>query len=129
MHRNIIARIPSSMLVASLVALPVVGTVGCETSRNSVVADSNAGLDIEASSNSIVSGETVTLVARTYDTYGRDADVEWNTTAGDLKTEQSGRIARVTFDEIGTYTVSATLRVDGRDIARDMVEVRVRSIQ
>lgn len=128
MHRNI-ARIPSFLLAASMIAVPTLGIVGCETSRNSVVDGSNAGLDIEASSDSIVSGETVTFVARTFDTYGRDAKVEWNTTAGDLKTEESGRVARVKFDEIGTYTVSATLRVDGRDVARDMAEVRVRAIR
>lgn len=125
MNRNT-AKVPFVALAASLVALPV---VGCETSRNTISSDANAGLDINASSDSIVSGETVTFVARTFDTYGRDAKIEWNTTAGDLKTEESGRIARVKFSEVGTYTVSATLSVDGRDVARDMAEVRVRAIR
>ncbi len=120
------AKASLALIAASLVAIPV---VGCETSRNNISSDANAGLDIDASSSSIVSGETVTFVARTFDTYGRDAKVEWNTTAGDLKTEESGRIARVKFTEIGTYTVSATLNVDGRNVARDMAEVRVRAIQ
>lgn len=129
MNRNRV-KFPMFALAASLVALPAAALMGCETSRhNSIASDSNAGLDINASSDSIVSGETVTFTARTFDTYGRDAKIEWNTTAGDLKTEQNGRVARVKFSDVGTYTVSATLSVDGRDVARDMAEVRVRAIQ
>ncbi len=116
------------LALAAVVTLAAVPMLGCETSRHNSVSQNNAGLDIQASSESIVVGETVTFIARSYDTYGRDAEVKWNTTAGDLKTEENGRVARVTFKEVGTYTVSATLTVNGRETARDMEEVRVRSL-
>jgi plastocyanin len=116
------------LALAAVVALAAVPMLGCETSRHNTIADNNAGLDVQASSDSIVAGETVTFIARSYDTYGRDAKIQWKSTAGDLKTEENGRVARVTFKEVGTYTVSATLTVDGRETARDMEEVRVRAL-
>lgn len=119
-------RIP--LTIAALAAVATVPMLGCETSRHTV-AESNAGLDLQASSDSIVVGETVTFVARTFDTYGRDAKINWQTTAGELKTEENGRIARVTFKDVGTYTVSAALSIDGRDVARDLEEVRVRPLR
>lgn len=88
-----------------------------------------AGLTIEPSSREIVVGETVTLVARTRDTYGRDAKLKWSTTAGSLSEEQDGRVARVKFNEVGTYTVKATLNVDGNPVQTDMVEIRVKAIR
>ncbi len=116
------------LALAAVMTLAAVPMFGCETSRNNSIAVNNAGLNVEASSDNIVVGETVTFVARSYDTYGRDAKIQWKSTAGELKTEENGRVARVTFNEIGTYTVSATLSVDGRETARDMEEVRVRKL-
>jgi len=83
-------------------------------------------MQINASSREIVSGETVTFTARTQDTYGRDAKVKWSSTAGRLTTEQEGRLARVKFDEPGTYSVKAVLSIEGREVETAMVEVRVR---
>ncbi|MGP1308788.1 MAG: PKD domain-containing protein [Phycisphaerales bacterium] len=114
-----------TLAAAALTGLAAIPLAGCETSRPSAVAGTNAQIELDASSDQIVVGETVTFVARTKDTYGRDAKVEWNATSGDLKTEQNGRIARVTFDEVGTYTVRASLMVDGDNVAQDLEEIRV----
>lgn len=102
---------------------------GCETSGNR--SDSplgNAGISVETATREVMAGDTVTFTARTRDTYGRDANVYWTTTAGSLKTEQDGRIARVRFAESGTYTVKAALQVEGVDVDTDEAEIRVRPI-
>lgn len=111
-------------LLSITAALAVLPLVGCETNR-SASTGSTAGMTLEASSDRIVVGETVTFIARTYDTYGRDADIEWHTTSGKVETEQDGRVARVTFNDVGTYTVRATLTVDGRRVSEQLEEVRV----
>lgn len=118
------------LVTALLATAGLVG--GCNSSSYAEPNNTNtttAGLTIEPSSRDIVAGETVTLVARTRDTYGRDAKVKWSTTAGNLTEEQDGRVARVKFNEVGTYTVKATLNVDGNPIQTDMVEVRVKAIR
>lgn len=111
-----------------VVASVMMGLAGCSDWHSTSDRTTPSSIDVEASSREIVSGETVTLTARTRETYGRNADVRWSTTAGTLRTEQDGRIARVKFDEAGTYTVKAVLMVDGREVQSDMVEVRVRPV-
>jgi len=73
-------------------------------------------------------GETVTITARSQDTYGRDSHLNWSTTAGTLSTEENGRVARVKFDQPGVGTVSAVLTVDGREIRREFVDIRVKPL-
>lgn len=102
---------------------------GCSTHYPSTQGGiTPAALSVEASSRDIVVGETVTLVARTKDTYGREAAVKWSSTAGSLRTEQDGRVARVTFDQVGTYTVRGALFVDNREVDNDLVEIRVKPV-
>lgn len=119
----------SSLIVCAILsAAAVLG--GCNNSTRSGNGNTigTANIDIDASSSSIVAGETVTFVARSRDTYGRDAKIRWTTTAGRITTEQDGRIARVKFDEPGTYTVRAILDIDGREAISDMSEIRVRAV-
>ncbi len=113
----------------SLVVVAGLACSGCNNQR--MAADGSTTLpsvSVEASSTSIVVGETATFVARSKDTYGRDARIRWTSTAGKLTTEQDGRVARVRFDEVGTYTVRAILTTEGRDVQSDMIEVRVRPV-
>lgn len=86
-----------------------------------------SSIEIEGSSRDLLVGDTATFIARTSDTYGRDAKVTWSSTAGTINTDDDGRIARVTFNEAGTYTVKATLMVNGNAIRTDSVEVHVNS--
>lgn len=113
----------------TIAALLSLASVGCHQSSYSNSTETTAGLTLEPSSREIVVGETVTVVARTHDTYGRDAKVTWSTTAGDLSEEQSGRVARVRFPEVGTYTIKGTLTVDDKQIKTEMVEIRVKPIR
>lgn len=114
----------STLALAATLALGA----GCASDHSSSSQRNPAGIFVEPSSREIVAGETVTLVARTRDTYGRDAKIEWSSTAGSLKTEQDGRIARVRFDQTGTYTVRAALHVDGREVEHESVVVRVKPV-
>jgi len=113
-------------VAATLLSLSLV--TGCDTMRSTSSGPTPAAMSVEASSRDIVVGETVTLVARTKDTYGRDATVKWSSTAGSVGTEQDGRVARVRFNEVGTYTVRGALFVDGREVDSDLVEIRVRPV-
>lgn len=115
------------------VATLLLGTgIACESwgrrSSNSEPALSRVSLTLEPSTRELVVGETVTITARSEDTYGRDSDLEWMTTSGKLSTEENGRIARVKFDQPGMYTVSAVLSVEGRETRRATVEIRVKPL-
>lgn len=113
---------------ALLTTLAATALGGCNDSMRSD-GSRPASVSIEPSSRQIVAGETVTLVAHSRDTYGRDARIKWTSTAGKLSTEQDGRVARVRFDETGTYTVKAILTLDGQEVQSDMVEVRVKPVR
>jgi hypothetical protein len=113
-------------LIAGILAL----SGGCADDQyNEDEAIGKATIDIEGASREALVGDTVTFIARSEDTYGRDAAIKWTSTGGDVDTEQDGRIARVKFNEPGTYSVRATLEVDGHPIKSDIVEVRVKAVQ
>jgi hypothetical protein len=115
-------------LAAALGGLTVLGA--CRTDNHTTHSSEvgQARINVEASNTNIMAGETVTFMARTADTYGRNAKVKWTSTAGDLKIDDDGRVARVTFKESGTYSVKGSLWVDNREIETDTVEVRVRPV-
>ena len=91
--------------------------------------DARIGLNLEPSSKSMVVGEVITIMAKTENLLGRDAEIEWYAPGGDVQTEESGSIARVHFNEPGTYTVSARLFENGRQIVRDAVTINVRPLR
>lgn len=109
-------------------ALTLGAVSGCETHHTTSAAGGNASIAVVTSAREALVGDTVTFTVRTKDTYGRDANVHWTTNAASLKTEQDGRIARVKFDEPGTYTVRATLQVDNADVSTDAVDIKVRPV-
>lgn len=103
----------------------------CNTSSRTSASDptvSRVGFSLEPSTRDLVAGETVTIFARSYDTYGREPEITWSSSAGKITTEQNGRIARVRLDEPGTFTVTAVLTADGQEIKRETVEIRVKPL-
>ncbi len=114
--------------VLPIALLALVG--GCNTtqSTSSDTAASRVGLTLETSSRDLLVGETATVTARSKDTFGREPTLAWTTTSGKLTTEQNGRIARVKFDQPGTSIVTAVLSIDGREIRRETVEIRVKPL-
>ncbi len=119
----------TTCVVASILALGAVGACNRNTrSSSNDPAVSRVNLTLEASTRTLMVGEIVTITARSEDTYGRDSKLTWSSTAGKLTTEQNGRIARVKFDQPGTYTVSAVLMIDGREARREAVEILVKPL-
>jgi plastocyanin len=112
----------------------LIGAAGCrydDSPRHRDVAVSpyqDVGMKIEPSRDRAIVGEVVTFTARTENLLGRDAQIRWSAPAGELRTEQDGRVARVIFDEPGTYSVSAQLFVEGMEIRRDTKTVTVRPL-
>lgn len=112
---------------ACLLVIPALSA--CEQNRGTRVAGGeDVDFWIESSDDEVVAGELITFTAHSQDLVGRDADVEWTSTAGEIDTEEDGRIARVKFDRPGAYTVTGRLMVDGGTIIEDSVDVEVRPI-
>ncbi len=119
-----------SISLISVTTIVLGAGIACETTSrsNSEPALSRVSLTLEPSTRELVVGETVTITARSEDTYGRNSELEWMTTSGKLSTEENGRIARVKFDQPGMYTVSAILNIEGREARRATVEIRVKPL-
>lgn len=103
--------------------------IGCETNQSAHNHAADTSIRVEAPTRDAFVGDTLTFVARSTDTYGRDAKIVWTTTAGDVRTEEEGRIARITFNEPGTYSVRATLELNGQPVNSDIFEVRVSPVR
>jgi len=126
-----IAMLKRLALPIALVGALALGATGCRDSRPSGQPsgpDASIGLKLEPTARTITAGEVVTVAARTENLLGRDAEIRWLAPGGDVRTEQNGRIARVRFDQPGTYTITAQLFADGREVRRDQTTVRVNSL-
>lgn len=101
----------------------------CETGGPGGAAQDDApALAVEPSTRSLLAGEIATLTAAMRNTTGRNTQVEWTSTGGDVRTEDNGSIARVYFPRPGLYTVTAALLVDGREVDRDSVNINVKPV-
>lgn len=102
------------------------GLTGCATTDQA--ADGQPTFSIRASNDEVLTGEIVTLTTRSTNLAGRQSQIEWSSTGGDVTTEENGRIARVQFDRPGKYTVSARLNVDDQLVESDTVSIDVRPV-
>jgi hypothetical protein len=118
-------------------AVMLLAGVGCRyddrtSDRRDTLAVSpyqDVNLKIEPSRNESVVGEVITFTARTENLLGRNANIQWSAPAGEIRTQEDGRIARVIFDEPGTYSVSAQLFIDEVEVRRDSRTVTVRPLR
>jgi hypothetical protein len=103
---------------------------GCSSSPyTDPLADTRPQIDIKTSNKEIVEGEVTTLTLKSRNTLGRDAEIEWSTTGGDLDTSENGQTARVRFEQPGMYTVTARLLVNDVEMDREMVTINVRPLR
>ncbi|MBY0308432.1 MAG: hypothetical protein K2Q09_06795 [Phycisphaerales bacterium] len=120
-------------LLAAVAGTLLLGACGTDnsvkSSRTEASVAQRPSLSITAPSRDLLAGDTATFMANTVNTYGRDAKVRWTVTGGRLTTEENGRIARVRFDDTGTYTVKAMLDIDGNPVQTEAVDVRVRPVK
>jgi hypothetical protein len=117
-----------AILVACLAAVGV--GIGCANNRaDDPLMDAQPQISLVSSNREITVGDTTTLTVNSRNTLGKDAQVEWTSTGGDLQTADSDRVARVMFEQAGVYTVTASLMVDGRVVDRESVNINVRPLR
>ncbi|MDP1663123.1 MAG: hypothetical protein Q8L55_14495 [Phycisphaerales bacterium] len=120
-------------VLGTVAAFGIAALAGCNqggsNSRTEANSAQRASISVTAPSRDLLVGDTATFIANTANTYGRDAKVKWTATGGKLTTDDGGRVARVRFDETGTYTVKATLELDGNPQQTEAVDVHVRSVK
>ncbi|MFA9477336.1 hypothetical protein ACERK3_03395 [Phycisphaerales bacterium AB-hyl4] len=84
-------------------------------------------VSLSASDTNILVGETTTVMAQTANLLGRDVEIDWSTSVGEIEPTEEGRMARFTSDQAGTAVVTAELQSDGR-VIRDQINIVVNPI-
>ena len=100
---------------------------GCDTGPDA--SEPIMGFAMEASRESILAGEAVTFTTTSHNVLGRNAEIRWHATGADLETSENGRVAQATFEEPGTYAVSADLMVDGDRVQTQSQIIEVRPLR
>lgn len=123
----------ANMLIALAASAALLGGVGgCERERRVeplTAFENPVEFGLVSSHREVVVGEVVTVTTETRNLFGRAADIEWSANGGIVETEQNGRVARVRFEQPGTYTIMARLRAEDDSIIRtDSVNVNVRPL-
>lgn len=90
--------------------------------------DTGPSLELVPTRTTIYAGETVVIVAKTANTLGRDARIEWFPPAfGEIQTEDDGTRATLRVDRPGKVTVKANL-IMGAQIISDLVTIEVKPL-
>ena len=102
---------------------------GCATHSDLAVTDEAMRFWLEPSHTQIKVGETSTITPRSANIIGKDAKLKWSVSNGaKLDTVDDGRVAQVTCDKPGVYTVAATLYVEGKKRETQTVDLLVAPI-
>ncbi len=120
------ARFASRISLLSLAFASMAILVACESGPSRTY--SNVNFELDSSHDSIYVGESVTVWAETENTIGREPEIKWTTTGGDLEELRNGSVVRVTFDTPGTYKVSGRLELEDGVDRMDNVTVLVRQL-
>lgn len=116
-------RIPTLLAAA----LMIFAGVGCETGMQGVDRDMPT-LSLDPSQGEILVGESTTVFAQTTNLLGREVQIEWGSTLGEVTPARSGRVARFSSDVPGTAIVTAEVNVEGR-ILRESVNIEIQPIE
>jgi hypothetical protein len=81
------------------------------------------------SNRSIAVGDTVTIVAQTRNMAGRNTDIQWSATGGHIEAGDNTLVARLRFDQPGTYQVTARAMVNDAVVDTDTVTITARPIE
>lgn len=92
-------------------------------------SESAPALSVSAQNKTVTVGDTTTLTVQSRNTVGRNAHVEWMSTGGRIETAENGRVARISFDAPGTYTVTARLFFDNVEVAHDAVNINAQPLK
>lgn len=123
-----------AMLGSAILIVGLAAFTGCrmpgqaQPDRTMSMATNYVDFWIESSRQEVLVGEVVTLMVRDQDTAGREINIEWSTTGGELSTERNNRIARLQFDSPGEYTVTGRMYADDIVIS-DSIDISVRRLR
>ena len=110
-----------------LTMILAMGLVACDTGPDTVDA-LEPQLALSTTQNSILEGETTTVFAETANLLGRDVQINWSTTLGQVQPSNDGRMARFTSDQPGTAVITAEMNVDGQ-VLRERTNVTVNALR
>lgn len=104
--------------------LALIFAAGC--APQAPVSNENVMLVLEQSHKVIKVGESVTFTARATGTAGRDEEIKWASSGGEMS-QPNGmeRYTRVTYEKPGSYSVQAKLYVDEKLVDQQQVLVQV----
>jgi plastocyanin len=116
----------SSLVTLACLALSLgaVSLGGCATTAHG--PQDPIEFSIAPSVRTVHVGEPVTLTTRSANTVGYETSVDWQTTGGELTTQQRQHIAQIKFDQPGTYQVTATLHMKNQPDYSDTVDFVVK---
>ena len=85
-------------------------------------------LHLDSSHQSILVGESTTVMARVSEPIGHQTEVRWKTTGGIMHELHDARAVRITFEEPGTYRVHGQVYVDGKLADSAYVDIVVKPV-
>jgi len=120
---------PRSFALGALLLGAVLAGAGCENDSWARTAPSGqVDFAIHPSHTDLLVGETATITVESHNTLGRDPHIDWSASGGKLNPESNGRVARIIFEQPGTYLVSARLLLGDQLVRTDSVTFTVHPI-
>ena len=113
-----------SLRLLSIAVLGLALVAGCESTRQALAPS----VGLRASNNEIMVNETTTIFAKTENLVGRDPDVRWNSTLGQLEISEDGRQARLKADQPGTAFVTIEVTTADGQVLRDQQKIEIKSL-
>ncbi|MEX0886884.1 MAG: hypothetical protein WD009_10645 [Phycisphaeraceae bacterium] len=113
--------------MTGIAVLAMLVTAGCESGPQTVERQAPT-LDLAANQNEVLVGESTTVFAQTTNMLGREVEIEWGSTLGEVEPLRDGRMAQFRSDTPGTSIVTAEVNVDG-EILRDHINIVVNPVE
>ncbi|MFP4145568.1 MAG: hypothetical protein ACOCTI_07350 [Phycisphaeraceae bacterium] len=115
------------ILAVVLLLVSAAGLTACQTGPGTEqVLQPRISLDTR--DDNILAGDSTTIFAESANLLGRDVQVDWSTTIGEIEPMQNGRMARFSSDIPGVAIVTAEANTDGR-VLRDQINIRVDAVE
>ena len=107
-----------------LLAVLMLIVAGCGTTRQALAP----AVDLRASNSDILVNETTTIFAKSENLVGKDPNVRWTTTLGELEVSEDGQQARLRGDQVGTAYVTIEVTTADGQVLRDQQKVEIKPL-
>lgn len=114
-------------LTALALALPLTLATACE-SRPKTVRPQTPSVNVEASRQTMLPGESILLFARTQNLLGTNPSIRWEATIGRVTPQDNGRRALFTSDTPGVAIVTAEVNAEGA-LLRDYEKITIHDLK